>query len=99
VSTSNPAQATHPKRNPRTSFRDFGDEGGLVVLPGRAEVKVLNAVGMSIYPLLDGNHSRDQIVEAIVAGFEISPEQAREDLDAFLAELGDNGMLADPETV
>ena len=98
MSTSNPTQVTHPRRNPKTSFRDFGEDGGLVVLPGRAEVKVLNAVGMRIYPLLDGKHSRDQIVDAIVSEFEISPEEARQDLDAFLSELGANGMLAGSET-
>ncbi len=32
-----------PKKHPDSAFRAIGDEGGLVVLPGRAEVKVLNA--------------------------------------------------------
>ena len=37
------------------------------------------------------------IVKAIVEEFEISPEQAREDLEAFLSELYEHGMLADSE--
>lgn len=96
--TTDPTALDRPKRNPKTAFRDFGDEGGLVVLPGRAEVKVLNAVAMAIYPLLDGTRTRDEIVAKIVEEFEISAEEARQDLDAFLSELAEHGMLAGAES-
>lgn len=96
--TTDPTALDRPKRNPKTAFRDFGDEGGLVVLPGRAEVKVLNAVAMAIYPLLDGTRTREEIVAKIVEEFEISPAEARADLDAFLSELAEHGMLAGAES-
>ncbi len=92
--TTDPAALDRPKRNPKTAFRDFGADGGLVVLPGRAEVKVLNAVAMAIYPLLDGTRTRDEIVAKIVEEFDISAEEARTDLDRFLADLAEHGMLA-----
>lgn len=91
--TIDPTALDRPKRNPKTAFRDFGDEGGLVVIPGRAEVKVVNAVAMAIYPLLDGTRTRDEIVAKVVEEYEISPEEARRDLDAFLAQLAEHGML------
>lgn len=83
-----------PRRHPDTAFRSVGDEGGLVVLPGRAEVKVLNEVGSKIFSLLDGKHSHDEIVTAVAEEFEVSDDQARADLAAFLADLASNGMLA-----
>lgn len=92
------AVSSHPRRNPQTSFRKVGEEGGLVVIPGRAEVKVLNPVGIAIYPLLDGSHSKEEIAARIAEEFEVSLDEARNDLEAFLEELNEHGMLAQAET-
>lgn len=83
-----------PRRHPDTSFRQIGDEGGLVVLPGRAEVKVLNPVGIAVFSLLDGSRDLDTLAEAIAGEFEIDLDQAREDVAAFLTELQREGLLA-----
>ena len=87
-----------PRRHPDTAFRQIGSEGGLVVLPGRAEVKVLNPVGIAVFSLLDGSRDIDTLAAAIAGEFEIEPAQAREDVVAFLAELRREGMLADAAT-
>ena len=84
----------HPRRHPDTSFRQIGDEGGLVVLPGRAEVKVLNPVGIAVFSLLDGTRDVDALAATIAGEFEIDLAQAREDVIAFLTELQREGMLA-----
>ena len=89
--------ATFPRRHPDTAFRSVGDDGGLVVLPGKAEVKVLNPVGSTIFSLLDGQHTHEQIVEAVSDEFDVPREQATEDLRSFLEELDSNGMLDQPE--
>ncbi len=88
-----------PRRHPDTAFRQVGDEGGLVVLPGRSEVKVLNPTGIAIYRLLDGTHTPEEIARAVTEEFEVSGERALEDVRTFLEDLERNGMLADPETV
>ena len=88
------AMPTHPRRNPDTSFRSIGDEGGLVVLPGRAEVKVLNPAAIKIYSMLDGKHTAEEIATAVAAEFEVSYGEALDDLRHFLAELAEHGMLA-----
>ena len=85
----------HPRRHPDTAFRQVGDEGGLVVLPGRAEVKVLNPVGIAVFALLDGSRDVDALAATIAGEFEIDLAQAREDVIAFLTELQREGMLAD----
>jgi hypothetical protein len=95
VSSENGSQRIHKlRRSADSAYRAVGDEGGLVVLPIRSEVKVLNPVGSKIYSLLDGNHTERQIIDAVVAEFDISPVEAARDLREFLQELEEHGMLA-----
>lgn len=86
-----------PRRHPESAFRPVGDEGGLVVLPGRSEVKVLNPVAIKVFGLLDGSHSVEQIAGLVAEEFEVGEEQAVEDVRAFLAELEQHGMLESGE--
>ncbi len=86
----------YPRRHPDTAFRQIGDEGGLVVLPGRAEVKVLNPVGIAVFSLLDGSRDLDVLAATIADEFDIEIAQAKEDVVTFLEELQREGMLADP---
>ena len=89
---------SHPRRHPDTAFRQVGDEGGLVVLPGKAEVKVLNPVGIAVFSRLDGTRDVDALAAAVADEFEIALSEAREDVLAFLDELQGAGMLAEEET-
>jgi len=89
----------HPRRNPDTSFRQIGDEGGLVVLPGRAEVKVLNPVGIAVFSRLDGSRDVDALAAAVADEFDIDLAQARQDVVEFLTELQRDGLLADDGAV
>ena len=89
-----PAQS-FPRRHPDTAFRPVGDEGGLVVLSEKSEVKVLNPVGIKIFELLDGQHSTDRIATLVAEEFEVSKEEALVDVNDFLAQLQANGMLAE----
>ncbi len=82
-----------PRRHPDCAFRSVGDEGGLVVIPGRAVVQVLNPVGAQVYSLLDGSRTVEEIVAAVTAEFDVSEEQAAQDVRLFLGELAANGML------
>ena len=82
-----------PRRHPDTAFRQIGDEGGLVVLPGRAEVKVLNPVGIAVYALLDGTRDVAALAQAVAEQFEVEPDTARRDVEAFLADLRQAGMI------
>ncbi len=86
-----------PRRHPDSAFRPIGDEGGLVVLAGKAEVKVLNPVGIAVFALLDGLHSVREIVAAVAEDFDVGGEQALTDVQEFLADLGSQGMLMAPE--
>ena len=85
------------RRHPDCAFRAVADEGGLVVLPGRAEVKVLNPAGIKIFSLLDGQHSEAAIARAVADEFDVSEAQALEDVRGFVAELDAAGLLAETE--
>ena len=93
-----PASDT-PRRASSCSFRAIGDEGGLVVLPGRAEVKVLNPVGSRVFALIDGRRRVDEIVHVIAEEFDVTAEQAMSDVDVFLFELEEQGMVEPAESL
>jgi hypothetical protein len=84
----------NPRRHPDTAFRSVGDEGGLVVLPGKAEVKVLNPVAIKVFGLLDGHHSVVEIARLVTEEFEVEQGQALSDVRAFIDDLDRHGMLA-----
>ena len=69
-----------------------------MVVPGASEVKVLNPVASKIYSMLDGTHTKDQIVSAVMAEFDVEETTARADLEAFLADLKSHGLLAGKPT-
>ena len=83
-----------PKRNSGHAYRSIGDEGGLVVIPRQSKVQVLNPVGIKVYSMLDGTHSREEIIHAVMEEFDVEKKTARADVDAFLDELANEGMLA-----
>ena len=84
-----------PRRVQECSFRAIGDEGGLVVLPGRSEVKVLNPAAILVFSLLDGEHTTDDIVAKVVEQFDVSEDVARADIEAFVGQLREHGMISD----
>jgi len=79
----------------------MGADGGLVVLPMKREIKVLNPVGIMVFGLIDGTRSEAEIARIVADEFEVSPEDAARDVSAFLDELRGNGMLAEesPQSV
>ena len=86
------------RRHPDCAFRQVGDEGGLVVLAGKAQVKVLNDAGIKIFSLLDGEHSPEEIARRVAEEFEVPEATALADIQAFVSDLAEHGMLAGPST-
>ena len=83
-----------PRRHKDSAFRNVDDDGGIVVLPGQAQIKVLNPVGARIFALLDGRHSVDDLIQAVLADFDVDAETARADTTTFLDELEEQGLLS-----
>ena len=84
------------KKNPNAAYRVY-DGQATVVMPDRAEVKVVNKVGSLIWEKIDGRRTVAQVVESalesIVKDFEVAPDEARRDALAFIGDLCDHGMV------
>jgi hypothetical protein len=85
-------EASRPRRNPEVAFREYDGEA-VVVLPSGAEISVLNPAGGLIFRLLDGTRTVAELVDTVCGEFEVSREQAEEDVRAFLEELQDHRLL------
>jgi Coenzyme PQQ synthesis protein D (PqqD) len=78
-------------RNDRVVSRRIVDE--LILVPIRQSVAemetlyTLNDVGARVYELIDGERRVSDIVDAIVAEFDVSPETAETDVRDFIAQL------------
>jgi len=63
------------------------DDEAVIVLADAGEVNVLNSVGTRVWQLSDGARNLAQIAEALADEFEVSLEQAQDDVREFMAML------------
>ena len=78
-------------------LRDVAGETILVPVGSTAlrfnGIITLEPVGALIWKGLEADKGRDEILAQILSEFEAEPQVASDDLDAFLAQLRDNGFL------
>jgi Coenzyme PQQ synthesis protein D (PqqD) len=77
-------------------FRLVGDEG-VVVRQDSAEVIAVNDVGATILSLLDARRTIAQLLEKLLAEFEIDGQSLRNDVVGFLSDLVSAGVLEEVE--
>jgi hypothetical protein len=77
--------------------REIAGEVFLVPIRGKLadlqRLYVLDPVGDCIWEHLDGTSSREEMVSVIVDRFCVEPEEAAADLDGFIEELWEAGLL------
>ena len=77
--------------------RRFGAETLLVPVCGGVgdldSVHTLNEVGTTIWEAIAEPTSIDDLVSTIAGGYDVSPAQARADVDAFLSDLSQLGLV------
>lgn len=69
------------------------DDNTIVVTPNSGKVRVLNGVGTLIWQQLDAGKSLTDILNLIVTTYDVEPDQAQADMERFLADLADKGIL------
>lgn len=69
------------------------NDEAVLLIPGKGEVKVLNAVGARIWSLADGTRTIAQIAAVIAAEYTVERAQAEADTLAFVAELAQREMV------
>ena len=87
------------KQNPDFIITDVADSHILVPV-GKSAVNFnsiisLNDMGQTVWNMLENETSTDEIVKNILAEYEVSEEQARKDIESFLAKLRENGCIED----
>lgn len=83
-----------PKKHPDAAARVY-DEEAFIVLPHKGQYKILNKVGTRVWDLMDGSRSTGDIARAISQEYETTFEAALSDVEDFIRDLNDHGMLAD----
>jgi hypothetical protein len=94
VSTSTPStgQPVHRLRADRVDWRQV--DGEVVALDRQSsQYLAINATGAVVWTELVEGATADQLVDAVTARFEVSPEQARRDVEGFLADLARRRLL------
>ena len=69
------------------------DGEAVLVLPDKAEVKVLNEVGARIWELVDGTLTIAEIAELLTQEFEVDIQKAQNDAVIFLQQLTQKGVV------
>jgi hypothetical protein len=83
-----------PVRHPDAAARVY-DEEAFIVLPHKGQYKILNGVGTRVWDLIDGERSAGDIARVIADEYDTSFETALSDVESFLNDLENNGMLAE----
>lgn len=86
----------YPKRHPQTSGRVIDGEA-VLILSDSSEINVLNGVGSRIFELCTGERSAAEMIDILVAEYDVSAETAKSDLQAFLSEMLAQNVLISAE--
>lgn len=82
-----------PKRNPQVAWQKVD---GLIVMVELNEKRLfhkMNPVGSLIWELCDGDHNTDSITKKIADEFDVSADQAKNDVTIFLEQLKNMNLL------
>ena len=89
------------QQQPDLVWREVED-GVVVVSPAGGEVRALNSLGSTVWSMLDGTQTLEQIVTELAERFpEIAVDQLRRDCEAFIDSLVSRNMVIpiDPKAV
>jgi hypothetical protein len=80
-----------PAKAPQTASRLIAGEAVILSLDTKI-LRGLNPVGSRVWDLIDGTRSIDEIVDVIVAEFDVTPPVAAADVEAFVRQLLERGL-------
>ena len=78
---------TRPIANLHVVLREEFDDWAILFNPDTGHGFGLNPTGVYVWKLLDGGHTTDDLLKKIRSSADKVPEEAREHVGAFLAEL------------
>lgn len=69
------------------------DDNAVLVSPQGGQVTILNGVGTKIWSLIDGQNSVKDIARHLVDQYDVSIQQAQQDVEQFLTKLDSRGLI------
>jgi hypothetical protein len=84
--------ALYPVRNPELVWRLVDDEL-VIVRPSDGQIRVLNDVGSFVWQALDGCREVSDLARLVCDEYQVSLEEAADDIQLFLAPLVEDGMV------
>ena len=82
----------YPVIHPDLTWRLLDGEA-VVVSPASGEIRVFNYVGAEIWQFLVDGYVVEKIETVLVNQYDLSPEQAHDDVSAFLDDLMSCGLI------
>ena len=85
------------RQNPEFIITEVADNYVLVPVGSAADnfhsIITLNEMGQIIWNMLENETTPDEILKNILAEYDVSEEQARKDIEGFIAKLRENGCI------
>jgi hypothetical protein len=81
-----------PAKTSTTASRLIAGEAVILSLDTKV-LRGLNTVGSRVWDLIDGRRTLDDIVDVVVAEFDVDRAQAAQDVETFLRQLIDKGLV------
>ena len=85
--------SSKPIINSVVVLREEFDDWAVLFNPDTANAVGINPVGVSVWKLMDGNRTLENLVDEIKDQFSDVPDEAIEDLTAFVENLAENGFV------
>ena len=82
-----------PIINPVVVLREEFDDWAVLFNPDTANAVGINPVGVTLWKLMDGNRSLEELVDEIKDRFSDVPDAAVDDLTVFVNKLAENGFV------
>jgi hypothetical protein len=93
----NAAHGLPPRKADGLVTRDIAGETIIVPVTSNVaqidSIYTLNEVGSSIWGMIDGRTTVDQLADAICGAYDVTPDEAARDLGEFLAALEAAGLI------
>jgi hypothetical protein len=86
-------------RNPDVVLREEEADGGLLFNPDTNQIRVVNATGLLIWKLCDGEHDLTDMSKALEEAFEgATADQALKDVRVYVEDMNNTGFIGIMET-
>jgi len=82
-----------PIANPMVVLREEFDDWAVLFNPDTANAVGINPVGVTVWKLMDGQRSLEEIVAELRDRFADVPHAAVEDITAFVDDLAEQGLV------